>query len=62
MQMFDLEALHFKSAYIPLISSPIGLACEANLRKIMGWESDVVRFDLESLLQGQTSIAKLKFI
>ena len=27
----------------------------------MGWESgDVVRFDLESLLQGQTNIAKLK--
>ena len=26
----------------------------------MGWESsDVVRFDLRSLLQGQTSIAKL---
>ena len=27
----------------------------------MGWESvDVVRFDLEPLLQGQTNIAKLK--
>ena len=27
----------------------------------MGWESfDVVRFDLEPLLQGQMSIAKLK--
>ena len=27
----------------------------------MGWESsDVVRFDLRSLLQGQTRIAKLK--
>ena len=27
----------------------------------MGWESsDVVRFDLEPLLQGQTSTAKLK--
>ena len=29
----------------------------------MGWESsDVVRFDLESLLQGQTRTAKLKTI
>ena len=29
----------------------------------MVWESsDVVRFDLESLLQGQTRIAKLKMI
>ena len=26
----------------------------------MGWESDVVQFDLGPLLQGQTRIAKLK--
>ena len=26
----------------------------------MGWESDVFRFDLGSLLQGQSKIAKLK--
>ena len=31
------------------------------LQEIMGWESfGVVGFDLESLLQGQTGIAKLK--
>ena len=32
-----------------------------NLQEIMGWESsDVVRFDLGPLLQGQMRIAKLK--
>ena len=32
-----------------------------NLQEIMGWESfGVVGFDLGPLLQGQTSIAKLK--
>ena len=50
-----------KSAYISLIIGPIGLVCQANLLKIMGWESfDVVRFDLGPLLQGQTRIAKPK--
>ena len=50
-----------KSAYKSLIIRPIGLQCETNLRKIMGWESfGVVRFDIGSLLQGQTGIAKLK--
>ena len=28
----------------------------------MGWESDVVQFDLGPLLQGQTRIAKLKVL
>ena len=28
----------------------------------MGWESDEVQFDLGSLLQGQTRIAKLKVL
>ena len=38
-----------------------GLQCETNLWEFMGWESsDVVRFDLEPLLQGQTMMAKLK--
>ena len=51
----------FRSAYISLIIGPRGLQCETNLQEIMGWESfDVVRFDLGSLLQGQTRIAKLK--
>ena len=50
-----------KTAYISLIIGVWGLACEANLLEIMGGEaSDVVRFDLGSLLQGQTRIAKLK--
>ena len=47
----------FKSAYIALIIGPTGLACETNLMEIMGWESsDVVRFDLEPLLQFQTKL------
>ena len=51
----------FKSAYISLIIGPRGLQCEANLWEIMCCEcSDVVRFDLGPLLQGQTRIAKLK--
>ena len=38
-----------------------GLQCETNLWEIMGWKSsDVVRFNLGFLLQGQTRIAKLK--
>ena len=51
----------FKSAYNLLIIAPKGLACEANKKEIMGWESyDVVRFDLGPLLQGQTRMAKVK--
>ena len=50
----------FKSAYISLIG-PRGLQCETNLEEIMCCESsDVVRFDLGPLLQGQMRIAKLK--
>ena len=49
----------FKSAYISLITGPRGLQCETNL--IMCWESsDVIRFDLGPLLQGQMNKAKLK--
>ena len=55
------HVVDFKSACISLIFGPSGLACETNLYKIMGWESsDVVRFDFEPILQGQTRIAKLK--
>ena len=51
----------FKSAYISFVICPRGLQCETNLYKIMGCESsDVVRFDLKPLLQGQISLAKLK--
>ena len=50
-----------KSAYMSLIIGPRGLVCKDNQKEIMGWESsDVVLFDLGSLLQGQTRIAKLK--
>ena len=42
----------FKSSYISIIIGPRGLAYEANLKVIMGWEYDVVRFDLGPLLQG----------
>ena len=50
-----------KSAYISRIIGPRGLVCEANLYEIIGWESsNVVKFDLGLLLQGQTRIAKLK--
>ena len=36
------------------IVGPRGLACEANLEEIIGWESsNVFRFDLWPLLQGQ---------
>ena len=56
-----LKVSHFKSVCISLIIGPKNLECEANLQEIMGWESsDVVRFDLGPLLQGQTRIAKLK--
>ena len=49
-----------KSAYISRIIGPRGLVCEANLLEIIDWESFDVRFHLGPLLQGQTSIAKLK--
>ena len=67
MVRFDLGPLlegqmritKLKSAYNSLIIGPIGLQCETNLYEIMGWESfDVVRFDLEPLLQHQTRTAK----
>ena len=46
---------------ISLLLLVLDLACEANFLEIMGWESsDVVRFDLGPLLQGQPRIAKLK--
>ena len=69
LQTFNLEALHtrssrecqsthivdFKSAYISLIIGPRGSASKSNPSEVMGWESsDVVRFDLRPLLQGQT--------
>ena len=51
----------FKSAYISLNFDPEGLACDANLYEIVGWESsDIVRFDLRPLIQGETRITKLK--
>ena len=53
------EDSQLKSAYNLLIIGPRGLQCETNLEEIMGWESsDVVRFDLEPLLEGQTRPAK----
>ena len=74
LQTFDLEALNsrsstacrnnlvnFESVYMSLIIGPRGLQCETNVYEIMGCEySDVVRFDLGPLLQGQMRIAKLK--
>ena len=50
-----------KTAYNLHITGPRGLQCETNLWEIMSWgSSDVVRFDLGSLLQGQMRTAKLK--
>ena len=50
-----------KSVYISLIIGPRGLECETYLQEIIGCEpSDVVRFDLGPLIQGQMRIAKLK--
>ena len=49
-----MRIVKLKSGYDWLIISPRGLQCEANLQEIMVWESsDVVRFDLGHLLQGQ---------
>ena len=50
-----------KMANMSLIIGPRGLACEASLLEIMGWQSsDVVRFDIGPLLQNQTRTAKFK--
>ena len=50
-----------KSAYDWLIIGPRGLQCETIFKEIIGWESfDVIIFDFEPLLQGQTRTAKLK--
>ena len=54
------KTLSFFFASDPLVS-PRGLQCESNIQEIMCCESsDVVRFDLGPLLQGQMRIAKLK--
>ena len=46
-----------KNAYNSLIIDPRGLQCKINLQVIMGWEySDVVRFDLWPLRQGQMMV------
>ena len=46
-----------KSTYNSLIIGPRGFECETNLQKTMGWEStDVVRFGLGSLIQGETVV------
>ena len=52
-----------KSAYNSLNIGPRDLQYKTNLQDIMGWESsDVVRFYLEPLLQGQMRTAKLKVL
>ena len=51
----------FKSVYISIIIGPRGLQCKTNPYETMCCKSsDVVRFDLGPLLQGQTRIAKVK--
>ena len=55
------QTVDIKSAYILLIIGRRGLQCETNILEIMCCKSsDVVRFDLGPLLQGQTRIAKVK--
>ena len=50
-----------KNAYNSVFCGLGVLQCETNLQEIMGWESsDVFRFDLLPLLQGQLRVAKLK--
>ena len=62
MVRFDLlqgqrRKVKLKSAYKSLIIGPRGLQCETKLQDIMGWESsDMVRFVLGPLLQGQTVV------
>ena len=75
--IFDPEALNsrsstecrvtniadFKSAYISLIIDPRDLQSETNLQEILCYKSsNVVRFDLRPLLQGQTRIGKLESV
>ena len=76
MQTFNLESAHHSRSSTECQSTPcsgllkyphlpyywfIALACETNLKEIMGWESSqVVRFDLGSLLQGQMQTANLQ--
>ena len=56
-----MRIVKLKSAYNSIIIDPTGLGCDTNLYEIMGWKSsDVVRFDLEPLIQGETRIAILK--
>ena len=51
----------FKDAYNLLIIGPRGLQGETDLQEIMGYQSsDVVRYDLGSLFQGQIRVVKLK--
>ena len=60
----QMRIAKLKCAYNSLIYLivPGGLKCETNLQEIMGWESsEVVRFDLGPLLQGQTRIAKCAY-
>ena len=62
--IFNLEPLlqgqtrtaKLKRVYNSFIIEPRGLQCETNLQNIVGWESSDVRFDLLSLLQGQTMV------
>ena len=52
--------MDFYSVYI---IGPRDLQCETNLFENMGWESsNVVRFDIEPLLQGQARIAEPKSV
>ena len=52
-----MRTAKLKSAYNSLIIDPRGLQCETNLYDIVLWESsDVVRFDLWPLLQGQMMV------
>ena len=56
-----MRIVKLQSTYNSLIIGPRGLQCETSLQEIMDWESsDVVRFDLGPLLQGQTRTAKFK--
>ena len=51
-----------KSADNLLINGPRGLQYETNLYEVMGWKSsDVFRFDLGTLLQGQPMLWRVVF-
>ena len=45
-----------------LIIDSRGFQCKINLWNIMGWESDVVRFHLWPLLQGQMMVYRIWLI